>query len=153
MGKRSRGVGRKRSGSPDSQAVTESEPMPKEKDDYVIVSKPTSSVDSLVASGSHTPSTVMEVGTPSTMKEDNDIEMADREPAPSSNQVTVTNPKAPPLPPRPRAQFSASEMMFGRQHDVAECMDNCMFQIETALLQFGELAGPDDSNKRSLVKR
>ena len=62
LGKRSRGVGRKRSGSPDSQAVTESEPMPKEKDDYVIVSKPTSSVDSLVASGSHTPSTVMEVG-------------------------------------------------------------------------------------------
>ena len=31
-------------------------------------------------------------------------------------------------------------------------MDNCMFQIETALLRFGELAG-SDVNKRSIIKK
>ena len=43
-------------------------------------------------------------------------------------------------------------MMFGRQHDVAECMDNCMFQIETALLDFQDLAGAED-DKTSPIKR
>jgi ubiquitin carboxyl-terminal hydrolase 25/28 len=47
---------------------------------------------------------------------------------------------------------SESVMMFGRQHDVAECMDNCMFQIETALLRFDEMAG-SESDKTSVVKR
>ncbi|TRM61623.1 hypothetical protein BD626DRAFT_405576 [Schizophyllum amplum] len=48
------------------------------------------------------------------------------------------------------------EMMFGRQHDVAECMDNCMFQIETALLRFDGSNGPESSqdiDKTSVVKR
>jgi ubiquitin carboxyl-terminal hydrolase 25/28 len=45
---------------------------------------------------------------------------------------------APPLPPRKRhnstrLEPAAGEMMFGRQHDVSECMDNVMFQIEAAL--------------------
>jgi ubiquitin carboxyl-terminal hydrolase 25/28 len=35
---------------------------------------------------------------------------------------------------------------------VAECMDNCMFQIETALLRFGEMSGSEES-KTSIVKR
>lgn len=39
----------------------------------------------------------------------------------------------------------------GKQHDVAECMDNCMFQIETALLKFDAMSGND--NKTSIVKR
>lgn len=39
----------------------------------------------------------------------------------------------------------------GKQHDVAECMDNCMFQIETALLKFDGLGSADD--KGSIVKR
>ena len=73
--------------------------------------------------------------------------------APTTTSATAT--KAPPLPPRPKA--ATTDMMFGKQHDVAECMDNCMFQIETALLKFGELAspgaGPEDSSKRSIVKR
>ncbi|KAJ7665439.1 hypothetical protein DFH06DRAFT_1187350 [Mycena polygramma] len=60
--------------------------------------------------------------------------------------------KAPPLPPRKAAEVSDSAMMFGKQHDVAECMDNCMFQIETALLDFNALSGQED-NKTSVVKR
>lgn len=74
----------------------------------------------------------------------------------------------PPLPPR-KPEPSNSVMMFGkrtllldrsgakyfetgRQHDVSECMDNCMFQIETALLKFDELSG-SQSSKTSVVKR
>ncbi|KAF9446131.1 cysteine proteinase [Macrolepiota fuliginosa MF-IS2] len=63
--------------------------------------------------------------------------------------------KPPPLPPRKKPEQSSSEMMFGKQHDVAECMDNCMFQIETALLKFsgnGEADGKT-SEKASVVKR
>lgn len=50
-----------------------------------------------------------------------------------------------------RSVLTSSE---GRQHDVSECMDNCMFQIETALLDFQnqELAGPQ-SDKTSVIKR
>ena len=40
----------------------------------------------------------------------------------------------------------------GRQHDVSECMDNCMFQIETALLDFQGMAAEDD-DKTSPIKR
>lgn len=39
----------------------------------------------------------------------------------------------------------------GKQHDVSECMDNCMFQIEIALLNFNGLS--DAQEKGSLVKR
>ena len=42
--------------------------------------------------------------------------------------------------------------LTGRQHDVSECMDNCMFQIETALLDFQGMATSDD-DKTSPVKR
>ena len=41
--------------------------------------------------------------------------------------------------------------MIGKQHDVAECMDNCMFQIEIALLKFDGLSDPEE--KGSIVKR
>ncbi|KAH0591372.1 putative ubiquitin carboxyl-terminal hydrolase 2 [Termitomyces sp. J132] len=73
-----------------------------------------------------------------------DVEMAD---APSV--------KPPPLPPRKPTQKSDSVMMFGKQHDVAECMDNCMFQIETALLKFDGISESqgESSDKTSVVKR
>ncbi|KAF8079191.1 hypothetical protein FPV67DRAFT_101469 [Lyophyllum atratum] len=75
-----------------------------------------------------------------------DVDMRDT-PAPGG--------KPPPLPPRKSAQTSDSVMMFGKQHDVAECMDNCMFQIETALLKFDGLgdAQGESSDKTSVVKR
>ncbi|KAJ7070745.1 hypothetical protein C8F01DRAFT_1046433 [Mycena amicta] len=69
----------------------------------------------------------------------------------SSSKIVVKKP--PPLPPRKAAENSGSEMMFGKQHDVSECMDNCMFQIETALLKFDAIAGSDDDSKTSAVKR
>jgi ubiquitin carboxyl-terminal hydrolase 25/28 len=75
---------------------------------------------------------------------DGDIEMA---PAPATR-------KPPPLPPRKHTVKSESVMMFGKQHDVAECMDNCMFQIETALLNFSdESSAEGNSDKTSVVKR
>ncbi|TFK84094.1 cysteine proteinase [Polyporus arcularius HHB13444] len=75
--------------------------------------------------------------------EDADVEMKDE------SQVAKV---PPPLPPRRARQTDDSVMMFGRQHDVSECMDNCMFQIETALLDFQGMATSDD-DKTSPVKR
>ncbi|KAF9225295.1 cysteine proteinase [Gyrodon lividus] len=60
-------------------------------------------------------------------------------------------PKKPPLPERKAPVRSESVMLFGKQHDVAECMDNCMFQIEIALLNFNGLSGSEE--KGSVVKR
>ena len=77
--------------------------------------------------------------------------------------------KKPPLPARKPTINSESVMLFGKprsvltdlqllilcvigkQHDVAECMDNCMFQIEIALLKFDGLN--DAEEKGSIVKR
>ncbi|KAJ6463744.1 hypothetical protein DFH09DRAFT_1226880 [Mycena vulgaris] len=70
----------------------------------------------------------------------------------ASGDASLTK-KAPALPPRKSADVSDSAMMFGKQHDVAECMDNCMFQIETALLKFDSMSGSQDDNKTSVVKR
>ncbi|KAG9055761.1 ubiquitin-specific protease ubp2 [Serendipita sp. 407] len=57
----------------------------------------------------------------------------------------------PPLPPR-KQPASDSVMMFGKQHDVSECMDNCMFQIETALLDF-QSHETAETEMSSVVKR
>ncbi|KIY50469.1 cysteine proteinase [Fistulina hepatica ATCC 64428] len=70
-------------------------------------------------------------------------------------EEATTRPPPPPLPPRKTtAPVGESVMMFGRQHDVSECMDNCMFQIETALLKFGGVADTqEEADKTSVVKR
>ncbi|EIW87195.1 cysteine proteinase [Coniophora puteana RWD-64-598 SS2] len=60
-------------------------------------------------------------------------------------------PKPPPLPARKSQVASESVMMFGKQHDVSECMDNCLFQIEIALLKFDGMS--DQEDKGSVVKR
>ena len=98
---------------------------------------------------------------------DPDVEMKD-----GSSQLQAAGKVPPPLPPRKR-QAADSVMMFGmrchvhsnetwtehavagRQHDVSECMDNCMFQIETALLDFQDegMAGAAQSDKTSVIKR
>lgn len=150
LGKRSRGPGRKQTGSSGHDDSILVETVNSDKEEFVLVPRRSSSTDGPIASGSHTPSTMRDSDTPATTKDDdNDVEMITADPTPSTKQAVV---KAPPLPPRPKTEYSTSEMMFGRQHDVAECMDNCMFQIETALLRFGDLAGSDES-KRSIVKR
>ncbi|KAH9911282.1 cysteine proteinase [Epithele typhae] len=82
---------------------------------------------------------------PAQATSDGDVEMKEE------NQSSSAG-KAPPLPPRKTRPTDDSVMMFGRQHDVSECMDNCMFQIETALLDFQGMATSDD-DKTSPVKR
>ena len=84
------------------------------------------------------------------------------------SKMSASVPPKPPLPSRKRVEQSDSTMMFGecytmrsttnfdefvsgKQHDVAECMDNCMFQIETALLKFDDMS--ESSDKTSVVKR
>ena len=144
LGKRPRGFGRKRTEASNSVDSTHIEEIDKDKDGYVLVSKVSqASTDNALPSGSNTPVRSKELNVAS------DIEMQDATSGAAAGQAVS---KVPPLPPRPKTQSSGSDMMFGKQHDVAECMDNCMFQMETALLKFGELAGSDDS-KRSIVKR
>ncbi|WAR55733.1 hypothetical protein PtB15_6B476 [Puccinia triticina] len=65
----------------------------------------------------------------------------------------------PPLPPRPNcsnrsvaAIESGSHMMFGRQNDVSECMDNCLFQIQAALDQQKIRASGEFDGDGNLVK-
>lgn len=85
----------------------------------------------------------------------------------SVQQSDEDAPKNSCLPERKMQTTSDSAMRFGRsffeslkntaisfpgkQHDVSECMDNCMFQIEIALLNFSDLNDPQE--KGSLVKR
>ncbi|KAG9023425.1 ubiquitin-specific protease ubp2 [Tulasnella sp. JGI-2019a] len=63
-------------------------------------------------------------------------------------------PPPPPLPPRKKATAAdGGVMMFGKQHDVSECMDNCMFQIEAALgLDKSAPTGDADTLKMSDTK-
>ncbi|GAA5975081.1 hypothetical protein JCM11641_000024 [Rhodosporidiobolus odoratus] len=73
----------------------------------------------------------------------------------------------PPLPPRPAVENSTkgegkekdemqgkveNYMAFGRQNDVTECMDNVMFQVETALLASSS-SSPADGGRANLLKR
>ncbi|KAG9018788.1 ubiquitin-specific protease ubp2 [Tulasnella sp. 427] len=79
----------------------------------------------------------------STPKDDEDVAMQDA-------GEGKKNP--PPLPPRKKP--TEGGMMFGKQHDVSECMDNCMFQIEAAMkfgMEKSGLGGLDSES--SIVKR
>ncbi|GAA5916599.1 ubiquitin-specific protease UBP2, partial [Sporobolomyces salmoneus] len=83
--------------------------------------------------------------------------------SPRPESEVVAPPVAPALPPRPapparqqtkdeklEAQVS-SYMAYGRQNDVTECMDNVMFQIETAFK--ANATNVDDTLIESLPKR
>ena len=66
----------------------------------------------------------------------------------------VALPEKPPLPPRPVTKASADgPMMFGKQHDVSECLDNCLFQIEAAMapLKLQSSQGGANLVKQSVV--
>ncbi|KAF8485668.1 hypothetical protein F5888DRAFT_1763533 [Russula emetica] len=52
--------------------------------------------------------------------------------------------KPPPLPPRKNGGIR-------RQHDVSECMDNCVFQIESALLKLTDIVNPRKRNVFSIL--
>ncbi|KAI0296336.1 hypothetical protein B0F90DRAFT_1636470 [Multifurca ochricompacta] len=102
-----------------------------DKDNYVIISKSPDAGPSGLGGGSGGDGGATQ-----------DVEMKEGE-APAQSGAK------PPLPPR---KTTESVMMFGRQHDVSECMDNCVFQIETALLKFDGLDESEDG-KSSVVKR
>jgi ubiquitin carboxyl-terminal hydrolase 25 len=139
LGKRVRGFGFRRNQVNDSGSADETD---KSKDDFVLISRP---------SGSNTPVTV--TADDGELVDDGDVQMSEGAEGAASSSNPAGGSGAPPLPPRPKTQASGSDMMFGKQHDVAECMDNCMFQIETALLRLGELVGPESDGKRSIVKQ
>ncbi|KII93273.1 hypothetical protein PLICRDRAFT_35462 [Plicaturopsis crispa FD-325 SS-3] len=118
-------------------------PADKDKDGYIMVSKPSSPSHSGDAGPSGKQAT-------SDIDLDGDIQMSDRR----TDEVSTSKSPPPAIKPpsMPTRKASESVMMFGRQHDVAECMDNCMFQIETALLKFSGL-GDSFDDKTSVVKR
>ncbi|EGO31225.1 hypothetical protein SERLADRAFT_353805 [Serpula lacrymans var. lacrymans S7.9] len=117
-----------------------------DKAGFVIVSKPNSPRRSNSPRSHRKSISQSKSADPSTSKlvEVEDVEMRE------SSQAVETQ-KPPHLPARKTNMASDSIMMFGKQHDVSECMDNCMFQIETALLKFDGLSGSQD--KGSVVKR
>ncbi|KAI0686832.1 cysteine proteinase [Cytidiella melzeri] len=115
-----------------------------DKDGFVMVSKPPSSPEIRHASPPASSS-------PAKLKKapprQDDVDSKDKSRKPANDE------KAPPLPPRKRTTED-SIMMFGRQHDVSECMDNCMFQIETALLDLHDQeVGSAMTDKTSIIKR
>ncbi|EED80350.1 predicted protein [Postia placenta Mad-698-R] len=98
------------------------------------------------------PSASSSAQSPQAVASSSRLEPADRTFDVEMQDVSQQAQKAPPLPARRPRPIDDSVMMFGRQHDVSECMDNCMFQIETALLDFQGNAGADN-DKTSVVKR
>lgn len=94
-------------------------------------------------------------GSPQSMEQDRASPMkgiTDKDGDASMKEATPAPDRPPPPPPRKVDSIDSGGMMFGKQHDVAECMDNCMFQIETALLKFDSV---DESQleRTSVVKK
>ncbi|KAH9913522.1 uncharacterized protein B0H18DRAFT_1047995 [Fomitopsis serialis] len=79
------------------------------------------------------------VASSSKLQMDTDVDQSDVPDLPDNESSKVP----PPLPKRPRPTDDSVMMLVRRQHDVSECMDNCIFQIETALLD----------SRRCIVKR
>ncbi|KIJ66462.1 hypothetical protein HYDPIDRAFT_86199 [Hydnomerulius pinastri MD-312] len=126
----------------DEEALPKSPVSDVEKNGYVMVSHPSSPrrsksprLDSASSSSSSSKSATLK----ETTTQDN---------TPQGSDDTVNKP---PLPERKAPASSESVMLFGKQHDVSECMDNCMFQIEIALLNFNNMS--DSEEKGSVVKR
>jgi ubiquitin carboxyl-terminal hydrolase 25 len=132
-----------------------------DKDGFVMVSKPSLPVETRRTSPPISTSPAKLKKSP---PRQDDVEMKEKS--------KKSEEKAPPLPPRKRTTDD-STMMFGvwsskhnftymvlilrctgRQHDVSECMDNCVFQIETALLDLQDQNGESTmTDKTSIIKR
>ena len=142
----------------DEDASPKSPVSDSEKNGYVMVSHPSS------PRRSKSPRLDPASSSSSSSKSISSKEMAVKS---SVQQNDESGPQKPPLPERKTQTTSDSVMLFGKslfaplnntaiaspgkQHDVSECMDNCMFQIEIALLNFSGLS--DAQEKGSLVKR
>lgn len=81
------------------------------------------------------------------------VDLEKNEPALSDSPPPLETPEPRPAQPARKPTMESSGMMFGKQHDVAECLDNCMFQIETALLEFEGETEAQASEKTTIVKR
>ncbi|KAJ9115050.1 hypothetical protein QFC22_005378 [Naganishia vaughanmartiniae] len=68
-----------------------------------------------------------------------------------SETAPDVGPMPPPLPPRQHRPSMTSDMMFGQQHDISECMDNVLFQVEAALSSSGTHGATDVED--NLIKR
>jgi ubiquitin carboxyl-terminal hydrolase 25 len=146
LGKRPRDLDRQRLEMEVDSPLSQS---PKEKDGFVLVPSMSPQPSDHIQQSAEASSSKVHTD------EDGDVQM---ETAPTAKPTSTL---------RKRAEPSDSTMMFGmpypvhmylcltpgigRQHDVAECMDNCIFQIETALLRFDGV--PESSDKTSVVKR
>jgi len=118
----------------------------RDKDGFVMVSSPISPLRS------STPQSPAEASASNAREVSKSREIVDVDMQDGSKLGDQLAQKTTSLSPRKAAGNSDSSMMFGKQHDVSECMDNCMFQIETALLKFDGLSGSHDG-KGSIVKR
>ena len=148
LGKRPRKLGRATTAS----AMDEDTPV-REEDGYVMVPSP--------------PVSPRHARKASEVKDqDGDVSMRTATPHAEAKSTALEQPMAPIAPRDDEMMFGAlgfhkfvprsAHAFLGRQHDVAECMDNCMFQIETALLRFDGSGGPESSqdiDKTSVVKR
>ncbi|KAI0095055.1 hypothetical protein BDY19DRAFT_916041 [Irpex rosettiformis] len=139
LGKRNRHSTRK-----SSDMDVDNEHVDVDKDGFVMVSKPSSPAETRRTSPPASSSPAKLKKSPPRQE---DVDTKDK------SKKSANDEKAPPLPPRKRAAAD-SIMMFGRQHDVSECMDNCMFQIETALLDLqNQEVGGAATDKTSIIKR
>lgn len=89
---------------------------------------------------------------------------AEQAQAGSGESMSSTKPasSAPPLPPRPeqkrKSTIVSTNMMFGRQNDVSEAMDNVIFQIQVGLsdkklLPLTVQASKEETERRNFVQR
>lgn len=121
-------LGKRSRGTGSKMDIDDIPDVDKDKD-YVIVSKPGTPVE-----------TPEEFPPDSQTTTAGDVEMSDMEK---------------PGPAEP-VRKGTTGMMFGRQHDVSECMDSCLFQLECAeLIRSAKLSGGSnpDIDKTSIVKR
>ena len=137
LGKRSRGTG--------SKIDMEVPDADKDKD-YVIVSKPGTPVQ-----------TPAELPPESQTAKGGDVEMSEIEK--SGPTAPVRKGTTGMMFGTPYTLFASKFCLFlpiGRQHDVSECMDSCLFQLECAeLIRATKLSGGSspDTDKTSIVKR
>jgi len=94
-----------------------------ESDDFILVNSPNQAT--------------FEPSLQTNLKTDDKSDLVATETADGITEIGPINAKQPLLPPRRKASEafslgSGGEMMFGKQHDLSECMDNVMFQIEVA---------------------
>ncbi|KAJ1302527.1 hypothetical protein OPQ81_002844 [Rhizoctonia solani] len=133
------------------QSQLTEQPATTETQDTVMQSRPPSSLSTIKDDADEE----MKPMTPPTADDDNAqdgddgdsmvVEMGDDPPsATEESEVMLSRKKSTMVP-------DSGAMMFGKQHDVSEVFDNCMFQIETAL-RFENPAASDEAGSGTIKK-